>query len=112
MVKLVAAFTLTIFLWLTVITGWKNALAFFGISVNFLQSTALVTLTTLITIISFVPGAVGVSELSVLTILSKMGVESSLAQVGAVAIRAYALVILVLTLLHWIYLKIVIPFRE
>lgn len=98
---------LTVLSWTTIILGWQLALAFFGITIGFLQSVAVVTITTLITIISFVPGAVGVSELSVAAILSGMGVETSVAQAGAIAIRAYALVILILTLLHWICLKFI-----
>jgi uncharacterized membrane protein YbhN (UPF0104 family) len=104
--SLSAAFVLTVLAWTTVILGWQFAFAFFGIDINFLQSITVVTITTLIAIISFVPGAVGVSELSILTILSGMGIEPSLAQIGAIAIRAYALVILLISLLHWIFLKI------
>jgi uncharacterized membrane protein YbhN (UPF0104 family) len=60
---------------------------------------------------SFVPGAVGVSEISISTILTKMGIENSLAQTGAIAVRGYALVILVLTLLHWLILKVCVKNR-
>ena len=105
--ELVLALILTVLSWSSIILGWQLALRFFGISIGFLQSVALVTLTTLITIISFVPGAVGVSELSVATILSGMGVETVRAQTGAIAIRSYALVIIILTLIHWIYLKFI-----
>ncbi len=105
--NLVLAFGLTILSWITIIYGWKLALAFFLININFLQSISLVTLTTLLAALSFVPGAVGVSEISVSTLLSGMGIEPSLAQTGAIAIRAYAIVILILTLLHWLYLKFI-----
>ena len=105
--NLLLALSLTILSWLTIIWGWQLALEFFGIAVGFLPAVALVTLTTLITIVSFVPGAVGVSELSVSTILAGMGVDAVLAQTGAIAIRAYALVIIILTLIHWIYLKFI-----
>jgi uncharacterized membrane protein YbhN (UPF0104 family) len=105
--NLVLAFGLTLLSWMTIIYGWKLALAFFLININFLQSISLVTLTTLLASLSFVPGAVGVSEISVSTFLSGMGIELSLAQTGAIAIRAYALVILILTLLHWLYLKFI-----
>lgn len=102
---LLAAAFLTIFSWLMVIFGWKIALDSVSIDINFLQASSVVSLTTLLVIMSFVPGAVGVSEISISTILTKMGIESSLAQTGAIAVRGYALVILGLTLLHWIVLK-------
>lgn len=103
---LLAAAFLTVLSWLAVILGWKIALGSVSININFLQASSVVSLTTLLVIMSFVPGAVGVSEISVSTILTKMGIESSLAQTGAVSVRGYALVILALTLLHWIILKI------
>ena len=105
--NILTAFGLTLISWATIIYGWKLALAFFSINISFFQSASLVSLTTLLAVLSFVPGAVGVSEISVSTILSAMGIETSLAQTGAIAIRAFALVILVLTLLHWLYFKFI-----
>lgn len=102
---ILAAMILTAAAWLVIVFGWKNALASVSVEIDFLPSVSLVALTTLLAIISFVPGAVGVSEISISTILIKMGVASSSAQTGAIAIRGYALVILILTLLHWIILK-------
>lgn len=101
----ISAAVLTVLSWLMVIFGWKVALASVSIDINFLQASSVVSLTTLLIIMSFVPGAVGVSEIGVSTILMKMGIESSLAQTGAIAVRGYALVILALTLLHWLILK-------
>lgn len=105
--NLIAAFILTILSWLTVIYGWKLALAFFSVNIGFLEAVSLVTLTTLLAILTFVPGAVGVAEISVSMLLTKMGVETAQSQTGAIAVRAYALVIIVLTLLHWLYFKFI-----
>lgn len=102
---LLAAFFLTILSWLAVILGWKIAMSSVSINIDFLQASSVVALTTLLAIISFVPGAVGVSEISISTILIKMGVAVPLAQTGAIAVRAYGLVIIALTVLHWIVLK-------
>lgn len=99
------AFGLTIVSWATIVLGWKLALSFFDIYIGYLQAAALVAITTLIAVLSLIPGAVGVSEISVSTLLAGMGIETDAAQAGAIAIRAYALVILVLTLLHWLYFK-------
>lgn len=103
-VLLLTAF-LTVLSWTTVILGWKAALASVSIDISFMQTTSLMSLTTLLSVLSFVPGAVGVSELGITTILTKMGVELSSAQTGAIAVRAYTLMILGLTLLHWLILK-------
>lgn len=103
-----AAFLLSMISWMMVIVGWKIAFSSVSIDVNLLQTGSVVALTALLTIISFVPGAVGVSEVSVSTVLAKMGVETSVAQTGAIAIRGYALMILALTVAHWIVLKLVL----
>lgn len=96
----------TVCSWATAVLGWKITLASVSIDINFLQSISLVSLTMLLAIISLVPGAVGVSEISITAILTKMGVASSLAQTGAIALRAYALTLLALALLHWVWLKL------
>lgn len=103
---LLTAVLLTICSWSVAVLGWKITLSSVSINIDFLQSISLVSLTTLLAIISFVPGAVGVSEISITAILTKMGVEISLAQTGAIALRAYALTLIVLTLVHWIVLKL------
>jgi len=99
------ALVLTIISWFVVILGWNIALSYFSINLNILQSISVVSITTLVAVVSFVPGAVGVSEISVATLLNNLGIEESLAQAGAIAIRVYAFVILVLTFLHWLTLK-------
>ena len=96
----------TVCSWAVAVIGWKITLSSVSIDISFLQSISLVSLTMLLAIISFVPGAVGVSEISVTAILTQIGVELSLAQTGAIALRAYALMLLILTLLHWIALKL------
>jgi uncharacterized membrane protein YbhN (UPF0104 family) len=103
---LLAAVFFTLCSWAVAILGWKITLISVSIEISFLQSIALVSLTMLLAIISFVPGAVGVSEISITAILTKMGVDLALAQTGAIALRGYALMLLVLALLHWIGLKL------
>jgi uncharacterized membrane protein YbhN (UPF0104 family) len=96
---------LTVFSWVMVILGWNAAMNSVSINVNFLQASSVVSLTTLLAIMSFVPGAVGVSEISITTILTKMEIALPLAQTGAIVIRAYALMIIFWTLLHWLIFK-------
>ena len=104
--SILLAFILTLLSWLAVSFGWYISLKSVSVDISILQSIVIVSLTTLLSIISFVPGAVGVSELSISTILIKMGISNSLAQTGAIAIRLYALVILVMTFFHWIILRL------
>ena len=52
------------------------------------------------------PGAIGVSEVSAANILMSFGFEKSLAQTGALVLRAYALVIILLALVHLIFLNL------
>ena len=103
---MLSAVFLTVCTWMIAVIGWKITLASVSIDINFLQSISLVSLTMLLAIISFVPGAVGVSEIGIATILTQMGIDLSLAQTGAIALRAFALILLALTFLHWIILKL------
>lgn len=102
--QVLSAFILTLLSWLAVIAGWHIALKSVSVEISFLQSITVVSLTTLLAILSFVPGAIGVSELSISSILVKMDVPNSLAQTGAISIRLYALMILLLILFHWLIL--------
>lgn len=100
--QILQAFLLTLLSWLAVALGWHFALQSVSIEISFVQSISIVSLTTLLAILSFVPGSIGVSELSISSILVKMGTANSLAQTGAISIRLYALMILLLTLFHWL----------
>lgn len=103
--SLLSAALLTVLSWVMVILGWNVALSSVSINISFLQASSVVSLTTLLAIMSFVPGAVGVSEISITTILTGMEVALPLAQTGAIVIRAYALMILFWTLIHWLVFK-------
>lgn len=103
---LLPAILLTVGSWLMAVLGWKLAVESIGINLNFYQSLVFVSLTTLIAVISFVPGAIGVSEISAANILSSFGFETSLAQTGAVVLRGYALIIILLALVHLIFFNI------
>ena len=103
---LLPAILLTIGSWLIIVLGWKLAVQSIGINLNLYQSLVFAALTTLIAIISFVPGAIGVSEISAANILTNFGYETSLAQTGAVVLRGYALMIILLALVHLIFLNV------
>lgn len=103
---LLAALFFTVCSWSAAIIGWKMTLAGVSVNINFLQSVSLVSLSVLLAIVSFVPGAVGVSEIGITAILIRMNVEPAAAQTAAIALRAYALMLLALAFLHWIALKL------
>lgn len=109
---LIQVIILTFVSWAVIAFGWQLALQSIGINLNLNQSVLILSLTTLVSILSFVPGAIGVSEISISQILVQIGYETSLAQAGALAIRGYALMVIVLTLIHLIMLKLKLPFTE
>lgn len=96
---------LTFISWVLTAWGWHLALQSIGIYLDFHQIALLLSLTALAGILSFVPGAVGVSEISISQILLNIGYQTNLAQTGALAIRGYALMIIILGLIHLIILK-------
>lgn len=102
---LLAAVFFTLCSWTAAVLGWKITLISVSINIGAMQAVSLVSLTVLLALISFVPGAVGVSEIGVTAILTRMGVGLSLAQTGAVALRGYAVTLLLFALLHWAALK-------
>lgn len=103
---LATAIFFTVCSWSAAVVGWKLTLASVGVEINILQSISLVSLSVLLALISFVPGAVGVSELGITAILTRAGIEPLAAQTGAIALRGYAVILLVLAVLHWIALKL------
>lgn len=102
---LLAALFFTVCSWSSAIIGWKMTLASVSVNIGFVQAISLVSLSVFLAIISFVPGAVGVSELGITAILTRMEIEPLAAQTGAVALRAYAVSLLILAFLHWIALN-------
>jgi glycosyltransferase 2 family protein len=99
---------LTFISWVLTAWGWHLSLQSIGIYLDFHQIALLLSLTTLAGILSFVPGSVGVSEISISQILIQIGYQTNLAQSGALIIRGYALMIILLGLAHLFFLKFVL----
>lgn len=89
--------------WIFVAMGWLACLRGLDINLDPLRATALTTVVTLVNIFSFIPGAVGVSEAGVAQFLVRYGYEPGIAQAGAIAIRMYAMIILVTGYFHLIH---------
>lgn len=99
-----AAFLLTVVSWLLVAAGWNLVLRSIGIALSGEQTLTLLSLTTLFGILSFVPGAIGVAEISVTQILSRFGFELAQAQSGALILRCFFLMVLILATAHYLLL--------
>lgn len=91
---------LTVCSWSIVALGWMFTLHSIGIGVSFGQALGLVAIVTLVNVASLIPGAVGISEVGITESLVRLGYDVTLAQAGAVLIRAFALEVLVLAALH------------
>lgn len=91
---------LTALAWLAVAFGWHACLRSVAIDLPIHQVVALVSIMTLVNLASLIPGAVGVSEAGTATILAGLGINVVNAQAGAFTLRAFALSILVLAVLH------------
>ena len=67
-----------------------------------------VTVVTLAAILSFIPGGLGVSEAGSAQILMKFGQSAATAQAGAILIRSYGMLVVLLGLAHlgvWLVMR-------
>jgi len=92
--------SLTIASWFIIILGWYASLRSIAISINFPEMVALTTITTLISILSLIPGALGISEVSISSFLVYFQQDIPLAQTGALIIRLYGVMALILGFIH------------
>ena len=91
---------LTIVSWFTIVLGWYASLRSISISVNLLETVALTSITTLLSILSLIPGALGISEVSISSFLVYFKQDVPLAQAGALIIRTYGVMALILGFIH------------
>jgi uncharacterized membrane protein YbhN (UPF0104 family) len=98
---------LTIGGWLFVILGWYASLRSISISVSFYETTAMTAITTLINIFSLIPWSLGISEVSITSFLVYLKQDIPLAQAGALIIRVYALVALIMGFILFIIWKFI-----
>lgn len=97
---------LTIGGWLLVILGWYVSLRSICISLTFPETTALTITTTLISILSLIPWSLGISEVSIFSCLIYFKHDIPVAQAGALIIRLYSLMILILGFIHFLAWKL------
>lgn len=102
---------LTIIGWFFVILGWYASLHSISIPVSFYETTTMTAITTLINIFSLIPWSLGISEVSITSFLVYLKHDVPLAQAGALIIRVYAIVALMMGLILFIIWKF-IPRRK
>jgi len=104
---LTSAVLLTIGGWLLVVLGWYVSLRSISISLTFLETTALAVTTTLISILSLIPWSIGISEVSIASFLVYLKQTEPIAQAGALIIRLYSVMILILGFAHFLAWKLI-----
>lgn len=97
---------LTFLSWAIVAIGWHFCLYSISIDLSFRQSIALMSIVTFVNILSFVPGAIGVSEVSTVELLKSWQQDVVSAQAGAVLLRSYAIMILLIGAIHFLSWKV------
>lgn len=100
-VILVAAASLSLLGWCVAASGWYVCLLAIGIDTGYDMALTLTASITVLNLLSFVPGALGVSEVGISLFLQHLGWSASQAQAGALMVRAYGILVLALSLLHF-----------
>lgn len=97
---------LTIFLlttvgWFFIVLGWYASLRSISVLIDLWQTTAMMTVTTLIGLLSLIPWSLGISEVSIASFLAYFKQEAVLSQAGALMIRLYGMVTILLGVVHF-----------
>jgi uncharacterized membrane protein YbhN (UPF0104 family) len=98
--KLMSVVLLTLCCWITVAIGWQICLWSLPIEIGFQDAVALTSIMTVVNVLSMIPGALGISEAGIAQILTQFGHAPVAAQAGAILVRFYGLLIIVLGLAH------------
>jgi uncharacterized membrane protein YbhN (UPF0104 family) len=102
-----ALLLLTTFLgWAIVAFGWHASLYSLAIRLDFAQMLGLLSVITLATIASFIPGGLGIAEAGTAEMLKRYGVDAPLAQAGALALRGFSILVILLGLVHLVLLRV------
>lgn len=103
---------LTIGGWILVVLGWYASLRSISISISFYKMTAMTAITTLINIFSSIPLSLGISEVSITSFLVFLNQDVPIAQAGALIIRVYALLTLMMGFILFIIWKFIQPRKK
>ncbi len=86
--------------WAIVTVAWKLCLTAAGADVSWAQLILVLPVVTLGSILSLIPGGLGVSEVMVASLLVPMGVPVATAQAGALVLRLYGVLTLLVGFAH------------
>jgi uncharacterized membrane protein YbhN (UPF0104 family) len=103
---LLSVVALTLLCWVTVACGWQICLHSLSIDINLRDALSLTSIMTIINILSFIPGAVGVSEAGIAEFLTRLGKAPAAAQAGALVLRFYSFLIILIGIFHLLYWKV------
>jgi len=90
----------TVLGWLAVAASWLACLRATSVNITLTQCVALMALITLASILSLIPGAVGIAEAGTAEILIGFGYSAASGQGGAVILRGYGLLLILLGVIH------------
>jgi uncharacterized membrane protein YbhN (UPF0104 family) len=107
-----AALVLTLVSWGTVALLWQYILMCVTIDITIGNAFTVMAWVTLVNMISMIPAGAGVSEAGTAEVLIRMGYEASSAQAGAILLRLYGLIGMVLGALHLLVLRSRQPVKE
>ena len=96
---------LTVLAWACVVFGWWVSLWSIDVITTPVDITGMTTGMTLVNVVSFIPGSVGVSEVGISVWLNYLGIDLEMANAGALKLRAYGLMLLVVGICHWLVVK-------
>ena len=103
--ELFSCVVLSLGAWGVAVIGWQTALYSINVDIGFQKSCALMVSGLIISLVSCVPGAVGVAEAGMTELLIRLHQEAATAQAGAIVLRIYSIMGLVLGGVHLIILK-------
>jgi glycosyltransferase 2 family protein len=99
---------ITLTCWGVTGVGWYASLLSLGMDIGYADATTLMCVLALIGVLTFVPGSIGVGEASASLFLVHLGQPLPQAQAGALILRFYGVMIIVLALAHlviWHWLR-------
>ena len=102
---LLTVVVLTIAGWFFIVLGWYASFRSVSISIGLFETAATMAVTTLLGILSLIPWSLGISEVGISSFLVYFRQSVPLAQTGALIIRIYGIVTLLLGVIHFLIWK-------
>jgi uncharacterized membrane protein YbhN (UPF0104 family) len=91
--------------WAIVALGWQACLASLSIVPGFTDMRGLLSVVCLASILSFLPGGLGIAEASTTEFLIRYGVQAAPAQAGALMLRGFSILVILLGSIHLLVLR-------